>query len=229
MHLFYVDESGCSTDDSQTHFVLAGVSVYETKAHWLSTELDSIAGKFLPNIELHGAPMRAGRGAWRKFPKADRDAAIIDALTNGIVNQSRKSVRLFGAVINKQKFQGANVVEACFEQITSRFDMFLSRMYARNQRPQRGLMLFDKSSTEHRIQQLATAFKKTGHSYGKTRNYADVPVFLDSEASRLIQLADLVAYSLFRHYERSDSTFYNVIQHCFDTDSGVRHGLYELL
>ena len=38
--------------------------------------------------------------------------------------------------------------------------------------------------------------------------YAEVPVFLDSKASRLIQLADLVAYALFRHHEHNDNRFY---------------------
>jgi len=77
---------------------------------------------------------------------------------------------------------------------------------------QRGLILFDESSTEQRIQTLAREFKYAGHSYGVTRNYAEVPVFLDSRASRLIQLADLIAYALFRHFEHGDSKYYQVIK-----------------
>jgi hypothetical protein len=51
-------------------------------------------------------------------------------------------------------------------------------------------------------------------------------VFLDSKASRLIQLADLVAYALFRHFEHDDSNYYDVISSCFDRDGPVTHGLY---
>ncbi|MBA3981354.1 MAG: hypothetical protein C0462_12210 [Alcanivorax sp.] len=91
---------------------------------------------------------------------------------------------------------------------------------------QRGIMLFDESSTEQRIQTLAREFKYSGHTWGKTNNFAEVPVFLDSRASRLIQLADLVAYSLFRFHEYGDSSFYDVIQGCFDSEGGVVHGLY---
>jgi len=87
-------------------------------------------------------------------------------------------------------------------------------------------MLFDESSTEQRIQTLAREFKYNGHSWGKTSNYAEVPVFLDSKASRLIQLADLVAYALFRFYEYNDSSFYDVIKNCFDSEGGIEHGLY---
>ena len=88
------------------------------------------------------------------------------------------------------------------------------------------MILFDESATENRIQQLAREFKYTGHSFGLTRNYAEVPVFLDSRASRLIQLADLVAYAVFRRYEHDDSSLYSVVAKCFDTEGGVQHGLY---
>lgn len=87
-------------------------------------------------------------------------------------------------------------------------------------------ILFDKSSTERRIQTLAREFKYSGHSWGKTKNYAEVPVFLDSKASRLIQLADLVAYALYRFHEYQDDSFYDVIKDCFDREGPSEHGLY---
>jgi hypothetical protein len=51
-------------------------------------------------------------------------------------------------------------------------------------------------------------------------------VFLDSRASRLVQLADLIAYGTFRHFERNDSQFFEVFKRRFDADGGVVHGLY---
>ena len=42
----------------------------------------------------------------------------------------------------------------------------------------------------------------------------------------MIQLADLTAYAIYRHYEYDDSKFFNLISHCFDADGGVIHGLY---
>ncbi len=86
-------------------------------------------------------------------------------------------------------------------------------------------MIFDKSSTEQRIQTLARDFKHSGHSWGRTNNYDEVPVFLDSRASRLIQLADLVAFSLYRNFEHGDSSSCDIIKTCFDSDGGVAHGL----
>ncbi|PWK93841.1 uncharacterized protein DUF3800 [Hallerella porci] len=44
--------------------------------------------------------------------------------------------------------------------------------------------------------------------------------------SRLIQLADLVAYALFRKYEFGDDSYSSIIQGCFDKDKGQEYGLY---
>jgi hypothetical protein len=49
-------------------------------------------------------------------------------------------------------------------------------------------------------------------------------MFIDSRASRLVQLADLIAYAMFRHYERGDSQFYDIFKHRFDAEGGIVHG-----
>lgn len=231
MHLLYLDESGSVADPNQKYFVLAGVSIFERKTHWVEQKLNEIAERFVPHaphsVELHGSPMRSGRDGWKSYQLADRLQAIKDALEVGVASHSRTGVRLFGAVIKKSALAGKqDPVEHAFEQLSSRFDMFLKRLYSKHGDRQRGIILFDKSSTELRIQTLAREFKYAGHSWGKTKNYAEVPVFLDSKASRLIQLADLVAFALYRFYEAGDSSFYDVIKKNFDSEGGVEHGLY---
>lgn len=230
MHLLYVDESGSVADASQRYFVLAGVSVFERRTHWIEQKLNAIAGRFdaaNPHaVELHGSPMRGGRDAWRTFPLPARIQAIKDALQGGIIDEKFNGVNLFAAVIDKTTLSGVDPVEHAFECLTSRFDLFLKRLHLKHNTPQRGIMIFDKSSTEQRLQTLAREFKYSGHAWGKTKNYAEVPVFLDSRASRLIQLADLASYSVFRHFEHGDDQFFNMIVNCFDTEGGVVHGLY---
>jgi hypothetical protein len=230
MHLLYIDESGSVADASQKYFVLAGVSVFERATHWIEQNLNGVAARFDAanphSVELHGSPMFGGRDDWRKHPLPSRIRAIKDALTFGLADQQRHSVNVFAAVIEKQALSGLDPVEHAFECLTSRFDLFLKRLYTKHHDAQRGIMIFDKSSTEQRIQTLAREFKYTGHAFGKTKNYAEVPVFLDSRASRLIQLADLVSYSIFRKFERNDSQFFDLISDCFDSEGGVQHGLY---
>lgn len=230
MYLLYADESGSIGDPTARHFVLAGVSVFEREPHWLDRELEAIAKRFDKNepqsIELHGSPMRSGKGRWRHHSKEERERAILDALSAGVCKRHPNQVRLFGVVLEKKNFSGKDIAQVAFEQLSSRFDQFLRRLHQKGD-TQRGLILFDKSSTEQRIQTLAKEFKVSGHSFGKTRNYAEVPVFIDSQASRLIQLADLVAYALFRKFEYDDPRFYDVIADCFDADGGVVHGFYK--
>lgn len=230
MHLFYLDESGSVSDPSQKYFVLAGVSVFERQSHWIETEMNKIAARFNPtspyDIELHGSPMRSGREGWNKFPQPQRVQAIKDALTCS--PSLGRNVRFFAAVVEKAALPGSDPVEHAFEILSMRFDLFLRRLYGKHSDPQRGMMLFDKSSTERRIQTLAREFKHNGHSKGQTKNYAEVPVFLDSKASRLIQLADLVAYSVYRKFEANDAQYFDVIAKHFDHDGGVQHGLYVL-
>lgn len=231
MHLLYVDESGSVSDVSQRYFVLAGVSVFERNTHWVEQKLNNLAISLdsnAPNeVELHGSPIRSGKGTpWRKMTREERSQVIKDALNMGINEFPSHSVRLFACVVEKAALAGSDPVHYCFEQVAMRFDQFLGRRHTKHNDTQRGLMLFDESSTEKRLQTLAREFKYQGHSYGKTRNYAEVPVFLDSRATRLIQLADLVAFSIFRFFEHGDGQYFDLIKHRFDEEGGVQHGFH---
>lgn len=226
MFLLYADESGTPGGADQEHFILAGVTVFERKAHWLSLALDKIAAQFNPqdpdSVELHGAPMLAGRKSWRKVPKEDRLNAIKDALR--LIDG--KHYRIIASVARKKAISPQDPVHSTFQQLVTRFDHYLAREHTHFNNTQRGLVIFDKSSKEAPIQALATEFKMDGHEWGKLRNMADVPVFVDSQATRLIQLADLVAYAIFRKYEKGDSQFYDIIERKFDYYGGVQHGLH---
>ncbi|KAA9354820.1 DUF3800 domain-containing protein [Larkinella humicola] len=230
MHLLYADESGSAADPSQIHFVLAGISFFERQTFWISNELDRIAERFNPaeinSVELHGSPMMGGRNSWKPFPKQDRIQAIKDALS--VLANSHPSNRIFACVVNKTRVSPHDPVEMAFEQLASRFDHYLGRLHKKND-PQRGIIIFDKSTYESTIQGLATNFRTLGHTWGVLRNLSEVPLFLDSRASRLIQLADLVSYAIFRYYERQDAQFFSIIADRFDQESGVRHGLCERL
>lgn len=140
-----------------------------------------------------------------------------------------RDLRLFGAAVRKSSLVGNDPIEHAFEQIANRFDLYLRRLHAKYGNTQRGLIVFDKSSTEQRIQTLAREFKYVGSKWGTTKCYAEVPVFLDSRASRLIQLADLVSCAMFRRYEHSDGQFFDIVRDCFDSEGGIVHGLYERL
>ncbi len=230
MHLLYVDESGTPTDPNLSYFVLSGISIFERETHWVEQELNKIAARFNPidpyAVELHGSPMRSGRGFWKSIPLELRIRAMEDALS--VLAQRQGRIRIFASVVERSMMQADDPIFSCFEQIASRFDMYLKRLHQQGD-TQRGLAIFDKSSTEKTIQNLARTFKYDGHTWGKLQNFTEVPMFLDSQASRLIQLADLVAYAIFRKFEKDDDQFYSIIEGCFDSHAGNRHGLHLLL
>lgn len=227
MHLLYVDESGSPSDPNQSFFILSGVAIYERQTHWVETQMNQIAARFCPEdpyaIELHGSPMRSGKSEWRPFPMADRIQAIKDCLS--IVANSRGKYRLFASVVERGAHGADDPIKSCFEQVASRFDKYLQR-YNTQGTPERGIAIFDTSHTEKSIQNLARTFKHDGHSFGKLRNFAEVPLFLDSKASRMIQLADLVAFAIYRHFQSDDSQFFDIIKNSFDSVAGTVHGLH---
>jgi hypothetical protein len=167
--------------------------------------------------------MNNGRGMWRRHTKDDRAKAIADALK--VFLDSHPSNRLFASVVRKTKVSPADPVEFAFEQLSSRFDQYLTRLHKSGD-TQRGIILFDKSTYETTLQSLATDFRTIGHRWGIIRNFSEVPLFLDSRASRLIQLADIIAYVIFRYFERGEDKYYSIIKHRFDSEGGINHGLH---
>ena len=84
---------------------------------------------------------------------------------------------------------------------------------------------FDKSTYETTLQQMSVEFRTLGTSWGVIRNLADTPLFVDSRASRVIQLADHVAYAVFRRYQSGDTQYFDRIARKFDSEDGIIHGL----
>jgi len=148
---------------------------------------------------------------------------MLDALQ--IFSNSARDNRIFAAAVQPAAISPQDSVEYAFEQVASRFDQFLMRLH-RLGNTQRGVIVFDEATYETAIQSLSRDFRTVGHRWGVLRNLAEVPLFLDSKASRLIQLADLVAYAVFRHFERGDSQFYDVIKDRFDREGSTLHGLH---
>jgi hypothetical protein len=231
MYLLYTDDSGLATDKSCKNCVLAGFAIHETQTYWVQRAINEMIRRWIgtTDIELHGTYMRTGKGAWRNIPEPTRQGLFM-AVLDYIAQNYPKQFILFGAAINKASYQGhSSLSEELFAQVVSRFDMFLGRKHTRNKEPARGIVIFDKSTSESQFQAWSRMFQEMGNQWGnKLHNFSEVPLFLDSKISRLIQIADIIAYSLFRKYEHGDDKYFSKIQRCFDTDkvAGLTHGLY---
>ncbi len=228
MHILYVDDSGHVENPNERHFVLGGISVFERGIFHAIKAADNCVTQFglgnADEIELHGSPMYSGRsGVWstvRERPK--REQMIKQALASF---QNSASVRLFAVAVDKAAVGPEDPVLLAFEEICNRFNLFLQRNQNRTGESQRGLIVMDESKHEQPLQALARHFRVNGARWGNFKNLAEVPFFVDSRASRLVQLADLVAYATFRKYEFQDGRFFDDMIPKFDSDGGVIHGL----
>lgn len=199
MFILYIDGSGSVVNPDEKHFVLAGVAVFERQIFHLIQELDNLVDSFglepESQIELHGNPMYGGKKQWRSVDRAKRLEFMHQAL--GVLTSASNSVRAFGIAVNKQAISPKDPVEYAFEEICNRFNLYLTRIFhsrgGRNEDRQKGLIVMDESHYEQPLQALARDFRISGARWGAFRNLAEVPLFVDSEASRIVQLADLIA------------------------------------
>ncbi len=231
MHILYLDGSGTVRNPNERYFVLAGVALFERRIFHLIKAADKFIKNlqadhsplqdFLPHeIELHASIMANGKRApWKGVPRIARLEIIESSLS------LFDGARAFAVAVDKRAISPNDPVEYAFEEILSRFDLFLHRVWKERSEAQRGLVVMDKSSYEVTLQQLARKFRDGGTRWGNLRNLAEVPMFVDSAASRAIQLADLLSWSVWRRYEAHDTRYFDRLADHFDKQGGVLHGL----
>ena len=172
--------------------------------------------------------MRSGSDGWKRFSAVDRVQATVDALH--LLSSPQLRVKVFAAVIEKSEVADMKaVIATAFEAVAVKFDNYLASIHQFKGQAQRGLVIFDKADFENNVQLLSHQFKHDGHANGRLRNFAEVPLFIDSRASRLIQMADMVAYWIFRRYESKDDRGFKLIEPYLHSYSGVKHGLCEII
>jgi len=232
MYLSYLDESGSPGDQNTPFFVLGGVAIFERKTHWIERELDAIADRYQQQIgqylELHANPMRSGKEGWERFTVEQRTQASADVIR---VLQTNR-LKIFAAVVEQNQFlRAADVLPYCYEVLATKFDDYLAYRFQRHGDAQRGLFVLDRkrAQEEKDMQVLHQTFKLVGHANGRLRNFAEVPMFADSKSTRLIQLADSIAYWIFRRYTAHDDWGWRALHTCFANLGNGRTGLHEVL
>ncbi len=227
MHLLYLDDAGSAPNRNEDYFVLGGLSVFEAQSHWLTGQLDSLAENIEPEkpreLEFHASEIFARRSPpWDRM-KQEEARGLIKAVL-GVLASAYETAQAFACAIHKPSYPGRDPVEMAFEDLCSRFDLYLARHRAKGDQ-QRGLIILDRSAHETSLQKLARDFRVLGTKWGTIRSLADTPLFVDSRASRAVQLADHVAYAVFRRYNAGDSQYFDLIASRFHTEDGITHGV----
>ncbi len=250
MYLLFVDESGTHGDESHA-FVLGGLAIHEDDATRLQRDLDNVVIKHLERVpvnleeyEIHAGELRnarkpkgasAGRiSVWAAIPRAERLRlleAAYDLVCEFQPTDSRLPVWSFGVVLDSHFRRGDALIKReqfAYEVLLNKFDVMLKRQRDEQGVRNRGLVIHDRRVVAERdIQSWVTQWRAAAGDVGQLRNMADVPLFTDSRATRLLQAADLVAYALYRRYAvPGDPQYLNRIWPRFHRDAaGQLHGL----
>lgn len=231
MYLLYLDDSGSPNNKNESHFVLGGCIVHEKSLFWVNKRLDDLAEKYKQTasdmIEFHASEIAGGRNyPWDKIPAKQNRLNILKEVL-GVAAETKNNIKVLACAVDKNSYASSDPVELAFEDLCSRFQQFLHRKHTEDKNDDaNGLIILDESAHETSLQSLAKGFRTLGNKWGiTTHRIQEVPLFVDSKASRGIQLADHIAYSVFRRYEHNDLTYYNIIQGVFDSDSERMHGL----
>jgi hypothetical protein len=139
--------------------------------------------------------------------------------------------RLFAECINKLHFDPSipskSADEQAFEQLVSRFQQFL-KLTTSYQDKNYGILIHDNNTTvAKRHTELMKKFHKTGTLWTAIDNIIETPLFVNSQLTSMIQLADLCAYALRRYLENDEIGLFNHIYKRADRKDGkvvgVRH------
>ncbi len=233
MHLLYLDESGTHT--SARHFVLAGVSVHETNIYWATNQLDRLQSQHFPDavekVLFHATSLRARDGVTLPSPFDHLDRRVRLELLNQLYDVALRIHGIFFAVVIEKSYlrEDADPYETALEQILSRFDYFIRRMHTTHGQQDKGLIVIADSNFRGKLEGAARQFASEGTQWGKLHNIVDIPFFTLSRNSRLLQIADLIANSVFGRYESGHAAMFDKMLHKFDQgDSGQMHGLLHL-
>ena len=209
MYILYLDESG--THGEASYFVLAGLAVFEREIHWFREDLDALQLEYFPDITepvfFHARLLRV------------RDSEQLDEPWNRISTEQRYKLKekvydiirrrhavVFGCAVEKRYclIRGENPYERAFEDLISRFDLFLSRVNregsAEDREVQRGLIVLAESSYEKTIALLAQRLQQAGTRWRSLHNVTDVPYFAPARDTRLLQYADFCSNAIYGRY-----------------------------
>lgn len=132
--------------------------------------------------------------------------------------------RLFAECVNKIYFDPSktqqNIDEQSFEQIISRFEQYLQINSGY------GLIIHDNNET---VAKKHTALMKRFHQKGtlwtRISSIIETPLFVNSQLTSMVQIADVCAYALRRYLENNEEEFFGLVFQRADRKDGIVVGV----
>ena len=234
MFVLFLDESG--THGASDLFVLAGAAVEENEAALVRARPDDAAAEVARlgldprDYELHGTELLNPRSSsrWAGVPRDVREAVLREAYAAAASRAddegAARPLALCGAVVSKAY---EDYEKRAYALVLKKFETMLTRGYRATGMRHHGMVIHDEHVVEARLQDWTTHWRDVAGTLGPLHHLVEVPLFADSRASRLLQLADLVSCSLWRFYGVHDERLVAPLWRAFDRSPGDRemHGL----
>lgn len=141
-----------------------------------------------------------------------------------------QNARLFAEAIDKVAcgYSPDTIFENAFSQVITRFQTFLDNRGRAIQEDLSGLVIQDNNPTVSlKLTKLMRKYHKHGTIWRDITRIVETPLFVDSELTSMVQLADLCAYSIRRFFDANEDDFFNRFYSRFDRSGervvGIRH------
>lgn len=139
--------------------------------------------------------------------------------------------RLFAEGIDKTHFSStykSTIDEMALEQLVSRFEHYMKNLSTKSEEGIYGALIHDNNLTvAERHTKLMQQFHKEGTLWTSISHIIETPLFVNSELTSMVQLADLCSYTIRRYFELGESDLFDRIKQRFDKHNsklvGIRH------
>ena len=237
MYVLYLDESG--THGEASYFVLAGLAAYERDIHWYNQDLDALQRDIFPEedapVPFHATRLRTRTNDRTEEPWSRLTVQERQDVKNKVYSIIRsRNATLFACAVEKRyaEIRKENPYERAFEDLVSRFDLYLSRLNrvatSDGRDEQRGLIVLAQSSYQKAITILARRVQSGGTRWRALHNIADIPLFAPAHDTRMLQYADFCSNAVYGRYHAGLARDFDLIAPKFDREGNIFHGLAHL-
>lgn len=144
----------------------------------------------------------------------DERQQLVTELANTVAKWT--FARLFAECIDKLHFDpnksskvGKTVDEHAFEQVVSRYEQYLHSIPSQQVY---GLLIHDNNETvAKRHTELMKSFYSKGTLWTQVNHIVETPLFVDSQLTSMVQIADLCAYALRRYFENGEDNLFDIV------------------
>lgn len=235
MYIAFIDESGKPTKKERSPFVLAALIVRDSELNRIRKEVNRIKLKYGldPDVEIHARDIVHGKRGFKNV-----DMRVRKSLLDDVFNLLKSlDITLISTVILKKRIVGSpkpdsivrEEVEAkCYELLVERLVLFLEKKAVDDWL----LMVIDETYTKHDLSIRRNIERVVQHGFFASRWPASrrvfmQPLFVPSKLYEPLQLADIIAYTVFKKYSKPRSAIFDFnkyFQQILDKFSKCRDG-----